>query len=173
MKLLYYALITILIAALAGCAAQVNCGPANSKVALSGVVVVAPFRNATEDDHAGQVFSDLIATELSRRGLSVVILPPKPANNLGEATTYTNEDLAAVARKQRASGIVCGTALELRYKTDLDGDPAAGVYVEIRDPSAKNAVWHASGAHTGLIYSSLSGTAQKVSRDVVAKMPLR
>lgn len=157
---------------LVGCASRVDYGPVKSSLSLSHRVIVAPFRNATDDDHAGQAFTDLMGTELARRGLDVIILPPKPVNDLGEAAPYTDEDLAAVARKQQATGIVRGTALEFRYKTDLDGDPAAGVYVEILDPSAKKSLWHASASRTGLIYASLAGTAQKVSRDVVAKMPM-
>jgi len=159
--------------AVLGCASRVDSGPRNPSLALSGTVLVAPFRNATDDDHAGQAFADLIATELSARGLKVVVLPPKPANDLGETPPYTDSDLAQAARKHGASGIVRGTAIELRYKTDLDGDPAAGVYVEILDPSAKLSVWHASATRTGLIYSSTAGTAQKVSHDIVAKMPVR
>jgi len=165
-------IITVL-AALGGCVSRVDSGPRNPSLALSQTVLVAPFRNATDDDHAGQAFADLIGTELAGRGLDVVMLPPKPVNDLGDAPPYTNQDLAQEARKHGASGIVRGTAIEFRYKTDLDGDPAAGVYVEILDPPAKNSVWHASASHTGLIYSSLAGTAQKVSRDVVARMPLR
>ena len=160
-------------ALLVGCASRVDSGPRTPEIALSGCVIVAPFRNATDDDHAGQAFADLIGTELAARGLEVVMLPPKPVNDLGEAPPYTGEDLAQAARKNGASGIVRGTAIEFRYKTDLDGDPAAGVYLEILDPSAKKTIWHASASHTGLIYSSLAGAAQKVSRDAVARMPLR
>lgn len=156
-----------------GCASRVDSGPAHPQLTLSGRVIVAPFRNATDDDHAGQAFADLIGTALAVRGLDVVMLPPKPVNDLGDAPPYTNEDLAEAARKDNASGIVRGTAIEFRYKTDLDGDPAAGVYVEILDPGAKNSVWHATSSRTGLIYSSLAQTAQKASRDVVARMPLR
>jgi len=166
----------ILVAALlplGGCASRVDSGPATPSISLSGRVIVAPFRNATDDDHAGQAFADLIGTALAVRGLDIVMLPPKPVNDLGEAPPYTNEDLAEAARRHRASGIVRGTAIEFRYKTDLDGDPAAGVYVEILDPAAKNAVWHATSSRTGLIYSSLAQTAQKASRDIVARMPLR
>lgn len=158
---------------LVGCVSRVDYGPSRPNFSLVGSVVIAPFLNATDDDHAGKAFSDLIGAELARRGMNVVVLPAKAANELGEVPAYTAEDLAEAAKKSGASGIVRGTAIEYRYKTDLDGDPAAGVYVEIWDPEAKAALWHASGSHTGLIYSSLAGAAQKVSRDLVGKMPLR
>lgn len=160
-------------AGLSSCVSRVDAGPQNPSLKLSGHVVVAPFRNATDDDHAGQAFADLIGTALAERGLDVVMLPPKPVNDLGDAPPYTNDDLAQEARRHGASGIVRGTAIEFRYKTDLDGDPAAGVYVEILDPSAKRSVWHASASRTGLIYSSLAATAQKASRDIVARMPMQ
>ncbi len=159
--------------ALAGCVSRVDYGPRRAAFSLSGSVVIAPFQNATDDDNAGKAFADLVGAELARQGLNVVVLPPKAPNELGEVPPYSAEDLAEAAKKSQASGIVRGTAIEYRYKTDLDGDPAAGVYVEIWDPAAKGALWHASGSHTGLIYSSLAGAAQKVSRDVVGKMPLR
>lgn len=167
------ALISAAVFCAGGCASRVDSGPSDPSLQLAGRVIVAPFRNATDDDHAGQAFADLIGTALAARGLEIVMLPPKPVNDLGEAPPYTNEDLAEAARRHGASGIVRGTAIEFRYKTDLDGDPAAGVYVEILDPMAKNAVWHATASRTGLIYSSLAQTAQKASRDVVARMPLR
>ncbi len=173
MKLPVFSLLLAVFFTLGGCASRVDSGPSDPSLTLSGRVIVAPFRNATDDDHAGQAFADLIGTALAVRGLDVVMLPPKPVNDLGEAPPYTNEDLAAAASKHKASGIVRGTAIEFRYKTDLDGDPAAGVYVEILDPDAKNSVWHATSSRTGLIYSSLAQTAQKASRDIVARMPLR
>jgi len=173
MKLPVLSLVVAILFTMGGCASRVDSGPSHPSLTLSGRVLVAPFRNATDDDHAGQAFADLIGTALAVRGLDVIMLPPKPVNDLGEAPPYTNEDLAAAARKHKASGIVRGTAIEFRYKTDLDGDPAAGVYVEILDPDAKNSVWHATSSRTGLIYSSLAQTAQKASRDIVARMPLR
>lgn len=173
MKLSVLPLVLVALLSVGGCASRVDSGPAKPSLTLSGRVIVAPFRNATDDDHAGQAFADLIGTALAARGLDVVMLPTKPVNDLGDAPAYTNEDLAEAARKNQASGIVRGTAIEFRYKTDLDGDPAAGVYVEILDPSAKNSVWHATASRTGLIYSSLAQTAQKASHDIVARMPLR
>lgn len=156
-----------------GCISRVDYGPKNPGIVLSGAVLVAPFQNATDDDNAGKAFADLIGAQLASRGLQVVVLPLKPANELGEVPPYTPADLAEAAKKHHASAIIRGTAIEFRYKTDLDGDPVAGVYVEIWGPDAKGPVWQASGSHTGLVYASLALAAQKVTRDVVQRMPLR
>lgn len=156
-----------------GCVSRVDYGPRAPGLVLQGTVVIAPFQNATDDDNAGKAFSDLIGAQLASQGLQVVVLPPKTANELGEVPPYTSADLAEAAKKHGASAIIRGTAIEYRYKTDLDGDPVAGVYVEIWGPDARSAVWHASGSHTGLVYASLASAAQKVASDVVQKMPLR
>jgi len=150
-------LAAILAAALVGCVSTVESGPANPPIRLSGKVLVAPFTNATDDDNAGRAFADLVATELAARGLDVQILPPKPADELGETKPYSDSELAAAAKKAGVSGIVRGTAIEFRYKTDLDGDPAAGLYVEVLDPSARSPLWHATAARTGLVYAELRG----------------
>jgi hypothetical protein len=170
LKRLLFLLAPILIA---GCVSTVESGPAKPDIKLTGTVVIAPFANATDDDNAGRAFADLMATELARHGLVVVSLPPKPTDDLGAVPAYTKEELIQAAKKNNASGVVRGTAIEFRYKTDLDGDPAAGVYVEILDPTNLAAMWHGSSSRTGLVYASLAGTAQTATRDVVARMPIR
>jgi hypothetical protein len=156
---------------LAACASRVESGPASPGLSVTGTVILAPFANATDDDHAGRAFTGLFAAELARVGLSVVELPPKPATELGEVPVYERSELAQAARRHGASAILAGTAVEFRYKTDLDGDPAAGVVVEVMGPDAGAVLWRASGSNTGIGFTSLTAVAQRVTQDVTARMP--
>jgi hypothetical protein len=67
---------------------------------------------------------------------------------------------------------VLGTALEYRYKTDLDGDPTVGISVRLVEALDGRTVWQGSSAKVGVWFASLTMAGQRAVRHLAARMPL-
>jgi hypothetical protein len=157
---------------LGGCASTVDTGSTDPGMVISGRVLLAPFENATDDENAGKILADLAATELMARGLRVSQMAPKGDGPLGEVQKFSDNDLAVAAKEKGARFIITGAALEYRYKTDLDGDPAVGIRVSVVEASSGKVAWQGSGSNVGVGFSSLTSAAQQVVKDVVSRMPI-
>jgi 23S rRNA pseudoU1915 N3-methylase RlmH len=62
---------------------------------------------------------------------------------------------------------VAASVDEWRYKVGLDGEPAAGVTVNIIDLSTGQVVWSGTAAKTGWSREAVSAVAQKVVDDLL------
>lgn len=61
---------------------------------------------------------------------------------------------------------------EWRYKSGLDGEPAVGITLEIRNADDNRVVWSGTSARTGWGRESLSVAAHKVLDELANAMPL-
>ena len=64
--------------------------------------------------------------------------------------------------------VVSGVVHEWRYKTGVDGEPAVGVMLEIRELPSGKIVYSGTGARAGWARTSLSQTGQKVIDKLLA-----
>ena len=71
-------------------------------------------------------------------------------------------------QSQSARYVVSGVVHEWRYKTGVDGEPAVGVMLEIRELPSGNIVYSGTGARAGWARTSLSQTGQKVIDKLLA-----
>jgi TolB-like protein len=161
---------SVLLAALAfgfvfisGCA-TVSVGPApqfeaNAKWAL------LPFVNHTETPQAG-LRAESIAENLFRAG-SRAGLKHYPGN-LNSETLFEPMDRkqseAALewARGENIRYALAGNVDEWRYKVGVDGEPAAGVTLQVIDVASGDVLWAATGGQTGWSREALSAVAQKL-----------
>ena len=67
--------------------------------------------------------------------------------------------------------VLSGAVEEWRYKTGVDGEPVAGVTLELIDTAPGRVVWSATGTRTGWSRSSLSGVASTLIGGLLS--PLR
>jgi TolB-like protein len=150
-----------------GCASTVQHGCTTPGLVLSKTLFLAPFENATDDDHAGQVLTEVTSTALLQEGEEVIRSTPST-----EDVSSGPADYQQIARQKGAAFVIYGTVQEYRYKADLDGDPAVGISLRAVEASTGKTVWQASGSKTGMGCSSLTEASQLVVRDVVKQMPL-
>ncbi|MFP4260001.1 MAG: hypothetical protein ACLFS1_02875 [Opitutales bacterium] len=144
-------------------------------VAEPGVrVLIAPFKNATNDENAGIALEQITASALVARGARA--LQAGQPNGAGEPGTGLpmdrSEDASVMVDEVAADYLLFGVVHEHRYKTDLDGDPAVGLTLRLVDPDTQATVWQGTGSDVGLLRASLTSVSQKVAGDLVAQMPL-
>jgi len=132
-----------------------------------------PFRNYSGTPQAGERVEVLLESMLHQRG--VTRLEHYPATmtedvlpELDERRRYTQ---ALDWARRRAPGYaVTGNVIEWRYKTGPDNEPAIGLVLEIIDIPSGKVLWSAAGSRSGWGRESLSGTAQKLLRDLLANV---
>jgi hypothetical protein len=73
----------------------------------------------------------------------------------------------AWARQQGARYALTGAVEEWRYKVGVDGEPAAGVTLQIIDVQTGEALWSAAGGKSGWSREALSAVAQQLIRDLL------
>lgn len=156
---------------LAGCAVtDVGRAP---QMAPGDTVAVLPIVNYTETPQAG-LRAEAIAESLLKTG-GVANLKRYPAA-LNPETLFEPAERESVgkalewARTERARYALTGAVQEWRYKVGIDGEPAVGISLQLIDVASGQVVWSATGSNSGWSRESLSGTAQKLLRRLLAPL---
>ena len=153
----------LLLASISACSVQeVQSG---NQVARDTPWVVLPFRNYAEAPKAGERVEAMVATLLRARGVDSIDSYPQPNREgtlpeLDERRRY--EEALVWAREQDYLYAVSGTVTEWRYKAGLDGEPAAGLNIEIADLKSGEVVWSGAGSRSGWGRESVSGACQRL-----------
>lgn len=132
--------------------------------------VVLPFANHTETPLAGNRAEAISLALLQARGVGRVQRYPGGAQqealfDAGDAKRQ--EEVLAWAREKQAKYALAGAVDEWRYKVGVDGEPAAGVTLQIIDVATGDTLWSGTGGKSGWSRESLSGVAQKLIRSLM------
>ncbi|MDU7588518.1 MAG: penicillin-binding protein activator LpoB, partial [Acidovorax sp.] len=73
----------------------------------------------------------------------------------------------AWAREQGVRYALAGTVDEWRYKVGVDGEPAAGITLQIIDVQSGDILWSGAGGKSGWSREALSAVAQKLIRELL------
>lgn len=134
---------------------------------------LVPLVNYSQTPQAGERSEQILLSVLSQRGLRPVVYPKMQQD---DALLFDDgERLAAGmewARRQGFDYVIGGSVEEWQYKSGLDGEPAVGISLRILEPATGRVIWSNSGARAGWSRESLSGTAQKVLRDLTDDLRL-
>jgi PBP1b-binding outer membrane lipoprotein LpoB len=162
----------LLILIISGCS---SAGPNRGQRPLNEgpfTVMMPPFVNATDNEHAGQALTQLTGSALLERRI--------PLYQTEEVLTKTDEDspgkegrYVQIARDSKATYLLVGTVHEYRYKSDLNANPAVGVTLRLVNVQNGRTVWQGSSSKVGHAFSSLTSTAQKAVQDLVRQIPLK
>ena len=136
-------------------------------------LVMPPFLNATDNEHAGQALTQLTGSALLEQGI--------PLFQTEEILNKTADDTAPkldvryqqIAQANKATYLLMGTVHEYRYKSDLSAHPAIGITLRLVNVADGRTLWQGSSSKVGRVYSSLTSTAQKTVRDLVSQVPLK
>ena len=169
--------VTMLLAVLvAGCATTDSGGTGAGPIDRNAKWVMLPVLNHTEVPQAGLRAEAITEGLLRANGVGDLtrypatmsqdtILQPSERNVFEEADKW--------ARAYGARYAVYGAVDEWRYKVGIDGEPAVGVALHIRDMQNNQVVWTGVGGKSGWSRESLSGVAQKLIRELLASAPIR
>ncbi len=153
----------LLLVALTGCTHVRS----TQDVSLSGegTWLVLPLTNRTATPQAGLRAAAIVEPVLFRHGVQAVDAYPDSDNDgvLFEASSAGSRDkMKQWVSTRNGNYVVSGVVHEWRYKTGVDGEPAVGVMLEIRELPSGNIVYSGTGSRAGWARDSLSETGQKV-----------
>ncbi|HMY81373.1 MAG TPA: DUF4136 domain-containing protein [Agitococcus sp.] len=148
---------------LQGCS-TLHTTPKTTKLDTSAQWVLVPSINNTETPQAGARLDSITASLLRVNGVNQLSVYQSNNNNesLFDLADRRNQEQALNAVKSTgAKYAVAASVDEWRYKVGLDGEPAAGVTVNIIDLSTGQVVWSGTAAKTGWSREAVSAIAQK------------
>jgi hypothetical protein len=153
----------------AGCAVTES-RPA-PKFDSTGSWVLLPIQNYSGTPQAGERAEVLLSAMLHQRGLKRLEHYPVTTSEgalpeLDERRRYTHA--LEWARSRGPSYAVTGNVAEWRYKNGPDNEPAVGLTLQIIEIPSGAVLWSAAGSRSGWGRESVSGTAQKLMRDLLA-----
>lgn len=161
------ATVALLLTTLAACSTlQSAKAPALDKGARWALL---PAVNNTETPQAGARLEAITASLLRAHGVQDLLLyPPAAADDILSPADRRAQEAALVwARGQNVRYALLGSVQEWRYKTGLDGEPAAGVTLSIVDLASGQVIWTGTGARTGWSREAVAGVAQKLLAELV------
>jgi TolB-like protein len=167
----------LLIAASVFLAACTTTSTISGKVALDADAkwAILPLENHTDTPQSA-LSAEAIAEQMLRaRGVTNIARYPATLtrDTLFEPTERrTVDDAKKWAREQGVQYGLTGAVEEWRYKVGIDGEPAAGVTLQLVDMASGQVVWSASGAKTGWSRDSLAGVGQKLMAELLGSVSL-
>ena len=166
-------LLSLLVALTAGCASTIQSTIGQTRPDREARWAVLPIANNTDTPQAGLSAESMVEHQL--RALGIIQLQRYPAalsrDSLFEPTERKVTDEAlAWAKEQGIRFVVLGSVEEWRYKVGIDGEPAVGVTLQVRDMSNDQVVWSASGAKSGWSRQSLAAVAQSLLTELFGQM---
>lgn len=132
--------------------------------------VVLPFANHTETPLAGQRAESIAEAVLHSKGINKIKRYPGNLQQeaLFDAGDRKQQEAALTwARAQGARYALSGAVDEWRYKVGVDGEPAAGVAVQIIDVASGDTLWSGAGGKSGWSREALSAVAQQLIRSLL------
>jgi polysaccharide biosynthesis protein PelC len=136
-------------------------------------LVMPPFLNATDNEHAGQALTQLTGSTLLEYGIPLIQTEEilnKTADETAPKQEVRNQQ---IAQENKATYLLMGTVHEYRYKSDLSANPAVGITLRLVNVADGRTLWQGSSSKVGLVCASLTSTAQKAVRELVSKVPLK
>lgn len=155
-----------------GCAHVVTTGSSDGDSLVVNRLLLPPFINATDDEHASRALTEMTGSALVQAGISLYQTEELVIRTAGDEAQGPDGRYAEIARSVGASHLLIGTVHEYRYKTDLDGDPAVGVTMRIVEASTGRTVWQGTSANVGYAFASVTSAGQKAVNRLVGEMPI-
>jgi len=160
--------VALLLTALVACS-TVDRGKAPALQANADWTVL-PFANHTETPMAGSRAESVAEALLHARGVGRIKRYTSSAQAealFDAADTKRQEQALAWAKEQGVRYALGGSVDEWRYKVGVDGEPAAGLTLQIIDVQSGEILWSGAGGKSGWSREALSAVAQKLIRELL------
>lgn len=168
-------LTVLLLAALAAAGCATTDSGSTASIERNAKWVMLPVMNHTEVPQAGLRAEAITEGLLRAHGISDLTRYPatmNPDTLLQPTERKVLDEADKWAVSQGARYAIYGAVDEWRYKVGIDGEPAVGVALHIKDLQNGAVVWSGVGGKSGWSRESLSGVAQKLIRQLLATAPI-
>jgi polysaccharide biosynthesis protein PelC len=167
------ALCTVL---LTGCGSVFNGGNTartamHESIGAGDKVALLPVANFTDVPQAGLRVEALIEPALRQAGLrQLAIYPPilNPETLFEPSDRKVQLDAEKWARSQGIRYAVAVAVNEWRYKVGVDGEPAVGLMVQIKDLRNDQVIYSAAGGRTGGSREAISAVGLRLTTELLA-----
>lgn len=161
-----------LILFVSGCAHVVTTGSSTGENLTIGRLLLPPFVNATDDEHASRAITEMTGSALVQAGIPLYQTEDLVIRTAQDTAQGPDGRYAEIARSVGATHLLIGTVHEYRYKTDLDGDPAVGITMRIVQASTGETVWQGTSGNVGYAFASVTSAGQKAVNRLVSEIPV-
>ena len=163
-------------AALVGCSSLTSGGTTNRAAMTMSIspadkVAMLPVANFTDVPQAGLRVEALLESALRQSGLrQLVIYPPalNPETLFEPSERKTQAEAEKWAKAQGMRYVVTAAVNEWRYKVGVDGEPAVGLMLQVKDLSNDQVVYSSAGGRTGGSRQALSAVGLQLTTELVA-----
>lgn len=166
-------------ALLAGCGAIGGFGPSGNStrstmeqaIGAQDKVALLPIANFTDVPQAGLRVEAMLEPALRQAGLSQLVVYPaalNPETLFEPAERKAQAEAEKWARAQGVRYVVSGAVNEWRYKVGVDGEPAVGLMLQVKDLSRDQVVYSAAGGRTGGSREALAAVGQRLAAELVS-----
>lgn len=176
MKRFIFLCLAVALSLLAACSTLIESTANPVPLDAQATWAVLPVANHTDTPQAGLTAEDLIEHQLHKHGIGKLLRYPAALSrdSLFEPTERkVVEEAQQWARQQGVRFAVLGSVQEWRYKVGIDGEPAAGMTIQVLDLSTQQVVWSASSAMSGWSRQALSAVGQALVTQMLAGLPLQ
>ena len=176
MKKSYLLALMLGTALLAGCSSFIS-GSKTARTAMEqsidagDKVALLPVANFTDVAQAGLRVEALLEPALRQAGLrQLAIYPPalNPETLFEPGERKVQLEAEKWARAQGMRYVITAAVNEWRYKVGVDGEPAVGLMVQVKDLSNDRIVYSAAGGRTGGSREALSAVGLQLTADLLS-----
>ena len=175
-KLLRCLLVLCSAAVLASCGLLSTGGSSNRTPMVQAItaadkVAMLPVANFTDVPQAGLRVEALLESALRQSGLrQLVVYPPalNPETLFEPSERKAQSDAEKWAKAQGMRYVVTAAVNEWRYKVGVDGEPAVGMMLQVKDLSNDQVVYSSAGGRTGSSREALSAVGLQLTNELVA-----
>ncbi len=171
----FFFLFPVFALALSGCS-TLHQG-AEVTVSVNEAWALLPFINNTETPYAAERAESVTAALLYARGVRrLERFHPETKddqNGIGlDRGERRQKDAMEWARGRDARYALSGAVNEWRYKVGLDGEPVAGIAMQLLELPSGRVVWSGAAGRSGWSRDAVSAVAQQVIDQLLGKIPM-
>ena len=163
-------------ALLAGCGTFISGGRTGSAPMVQTIntddkVALLPVANFTDVPQAGLRVEALLEPALRKIGLrQLQVYPPSlnPETLFEPSERKAQLEAEKWARTQSVRYVVSAAVNEWRYKVGVDGEPAVGLMVQVKDLESGLVVYSSAGGRTGGSREALSAVGLQLTSELVS-----
>lgn len=156
----------------AGCATVVHHGGPGLATIRVDRLLLPPFVNATDDEHASRALTEMTGSALVEAGIALFQTEELLIKSAADKAQGPDGRYAELAHSVNATHLLIGTVHEYRYKTDLDGDPAVGITLRLVDAATGQTLWQGTSGNVGYAFASVTSAGRKAVRTLVHELPI-
>lgn len=171
-KLILMSFWVILATLIAGCSSyQVSTSP---QFQSDQIWAIMPMTNNSNTPLAAEKAEQILNSLLFSEGIKVIQYPAMQQEDLASILDDSAKQKQAQEwlQLQDVKYVITGSIEEWQYKSGVDGEPAAGISLQILDKQTQETLWRSSGSRAGWGRESLSATGQIVIKKLLSQLDL-